>query len=688
MTTKKSTPEYQSNIDVTQRINRIYDHLYANSPVRTPSGIAREVGKLLHVAMFIEQESPRLWGEEFGCAPAFSFSNAEVRRLASCGDNRYIQVARDVREQFERMNKEWSLYARDEKMVLSDADIAYCCGELSGIVVSDPTRDIFGDALEIFRGQWAKRASGQFFTDPLVTSLAMKLIDFDPRRGDDLVDLCSGTAGFLLAGLNHIRYLLEQDGELDEKELVKLASGGLKGQEIDQEVCEIANATLAARLGVHERSCVVVGDSLQSSFGHPEIKMGSHLCVATNPPFGTKITIKDREILNNYELSSPKGKLSNRAPDILFVEQNLRLVKLGEGRVAIVVPYQILSGPQTAYVREWILRHAQILAVVDLPADTFQPHTGTKGALLVLKRRVSPLASLNEIEDSRIFMSMPRWIGHDRRGRPVYRSLSDGSQSNDILSDFHEVESALQAFNRGGDPAEIHQESFQVKTSDILRDPEYRMNALFLRPRKRSHDLDHGSGKLAEKWEVKKIGDVVQRIFYPPRFKRSYVDKYAGAVPFLGGANISQLTITTNKWLRHDDPKLDELQVKAGWILITRSGSTGIVSIVPPAWDGYAMSEHIIRVVPDESEVSAAYLYSFLRTRYAQDILARGVFGSVIDEINPEFIGLIEMPIPKSEDVLNSLIGKTLEALSARNRAIELIEEAEEEINSRLLDSL
>ncbi len=688
MTERKLTPEYQNNIDITQRINRLYDHLYANSPVRTPSGIAREVGKLLHVAMFIEQESPRLWNEAFGRSPAFNFSNAEVRRLASCDGNIYSQVAHNVRQQFERMNGEWNLYELDEEMVLSDADIAYCCGELSGIVVSDPARDIFGDALEIFRGQWAKRASGQFFTDPLVTSLAMKLIDFDPRKGDDLVDLCSGTAGFLLAGLNHIRYLLEKDGELDEKELVKLASRSLKGQEIDQEVCEIANATLSARLGVYERSCVVVGDSLQSNFQHPEIEMGSHLCVATNPPFGTKITIKDRETLNKYELSSPKGKLSNRAPDILFVEQNLRLVKPGEGRVAIVVPYQILSGPQTAYVREWILRHAQILAVVDLPADTFQPHTGTKGALLVLKRRARPLASLDEIEDSSIFMSMPRWIGHDRRGRPVYRSLSDGSQSNDILSDFHEVEAAFEEFTRNGNPTEIHQESFEVKTSDILRDPEYRMNALFLRPRKQSHDLDHSSGELAKAWDVKKIGDVVQKIFYPPRFKRSYVDKYVGAVPFLGGANISQLTITTNKWLRHDDPKLDELQVKAGWILITRSGSTGIVSIVPQAWDGYAMSEHIIRVVPDESKVSAAYLYSFLRTQYAQDILARGVFGSVIDEINPEFIGLIEMPIPKSEDVLNALVDKTLEALSARNRAIELIEEAEEEINSRLLDSL
>ena len=64
--------------------------------------------------------------------------------------------------------------------------------------------------LKTIRGQWAKQVGGQFFTDSLVTKLAMTFLDFDPRKGDDLVDICSGTGGFLLAGLNHIRELLKK----------------------------------------------------------------------------------------------------------------------------------------------------------------------------------------------------------------------------------------------------------------------------------------------------------------------------------------------------------------------------------------------------------------------------------------------------------------------------------------------
>jgi restriction endonuclease S subunit len=109
---------------------------------------------------------------------------------------------------------------------------------------------------------------------------------------------------------------------------------------------------------------------------------------------------------------------------------------------------------------------------------------------------------------------------------------------------------------------------------------------------------------------------------------------------------------------------------------------------VPKAWDGYAMSEHIIRIVPDRDKLDPSYIYSFLRTHYAQDILARGVFGSVIDEITPEFIGSISMPIPKSEKILENLVSKTARGLCARDEAIELLSASEEEINSRLLDQL
>lgn len=683
-----------STADLQQRIDRLYNHLYANAPVRTPAGIANEVGKILHTAIYIEEMTVKANGP----SPAFLFQSYHLKRIFQSDQSLCEEVAKSVRDNFSKMNKGWGLYPGEEQILLSDSDIGFTCGQLSGVVVSDRNRDVFGDALEIFRGQWAKREGGQFFTDQRVTSLALALLDFDPRKGDDLVDICAGTGGFLLAGLNRIRALLEADSPEGgvETELLAFASSSLKGQEVDAEVGEIANATLKSRLSSVARPFVAIGDSLNPSAfdsAHKRIRYNSHLCAATNPPFGTKITVKDINILSSYELARTQqrptasalfegaAKVSNRAPDTLFIEQNVKLLKPGAGRLAIIVPYQILSGPQTLYIREWLLRHTDIVASIDLPADTFQPHTGTKAGLLVVRRREEPLSDISKAADHDIFMSMPRWIGHDRRGNPVYKKLKDGTHTGEILSDFDGAERAFWAFQRGEIPSKEHPESFKLKLSDILADSNLHLNALFYR---RHGQVNRQIKKESKEWRYVKVRDVVERIFYPTRFKREYVDYYEGAVPFLGGSNISQMIITTDKWLRHDNPNLESLKVRAGWILITRSGSTGIVSSVPPAWDGYAMSEHIIRIVPNHEKLDSHYLQAFLRTPYAQDIISRGVFGSVIDEITPEYIGEMEIPVPRSDVTMKRVVSMMKKAEAARNTAIETLTETVDDLNQEL----
>ncbi|HEX7415543.1 MAG TPA: N-6 DNA methylase, partial [Bacteroidia bacterium] len=234
----------ENNISELQsKVNSIYNHLYANSFKRTPHGISIEVGKVLHTGMFIEEKNKD--------KTAFSFSHSQLNEFKS--DEVLINAFADnIHKMFSSMNKAWNFYEKDDKIILSNFDLAYTCCQLNGLPLSDTTRDIFGDTIEIIRGQWAKQVGGQFFTDSLVTKLSMTFLDFDPRKGDDLVDICSGTGGFLLAGLNHIRELLEKDGEKNiEAKLVSLAKKSLKGQEIDSDVCQIANATLATRLGKH-----------------------------------------------------------------------------------------------------------------------------------------------------------------------------------------------------------------------------------------------------------------------------------------------------------------------------------------------------------------------------------------------------------------------------------------------------
>ncbi|MBD3892164.1 N-6 DNA methylase [Olleya marilimosa] len=673
-----------NNVKLQKAITNIYNHLYANSEKKTPHGISKEVGKILHTGMYLEEYTLN--------KPAFVFTKTEEKNTLEKNNKAF---SKSIHLHFKDMNDKWAIYDKSDTIKLKDFDIAYTCIQLNGIEITNPKKDVFGDSLEIFRSQWAKQAGGQFFTDSLVTRLSMKLLEFDPRKGDDLIDICSGTGGFLLAGLNHIKSLLdiEKVSKKDiEKEIVELARKSIYGQEFDKEVCSIANSTLKSRTGDNSHTFVTQGDSLEKEYfsnSKNRIKFNSHKCIAGNPPFGTKITIKDTNVLENYELARVKArqndnspsKITSRAPDILFLEQNVKLLVPGEGRLSLVVPYQILSGPQTLYIRKWLLKNTIITSVIDLPADTFQPHTGTKGCLLTLVRRKEPITHIDDLDDYNIFMSTPKWIGHDRRGNPVFKKTIEGIATDEILTDFPEVEKAYSLYLKGENFEKIHQESFIVSLSDILETSLFQLNAQF-------HKTSHFDNKQFNKkdWHTYKLKDLTERIFYPGRFSRGYVEYYPGAIPFYGGKEIIQMVTDGTKWISHNHYKIKELEVKTGWILITRSGTTGVVSIVPDAWNGYAMSEHVIRVVPKKGKISPFYLLAYLKTKYCQNLIAKGVYGSVIDSITPEYIGNIEIMVPKDKKMYESIVKKSEMSELERNNALTHSQESINALNDILVN--
>lgn len=657
-----------------KQVEKLYDHLYANGSVRTPESICSEVCKVLHTAQFLEETN------EKECA--FSFNRSEKDAiLQSGGTSSASGISETMRRAFSQMNTSWELYSSDDSLLLSDSDISYACACLNGIQISTPDRDVVGDSVEIFRTQWTKRNGGQFFTDQQVTNLAIDLLGFSPLKGESLVDPCAGTGGFLLAAVGKLRELLEEaqgDSET-EAELHRLAPTAICGGEVDGEISRMANASLSARLGGISSTLVSNCDSLSPE--NSALQLDSFDCSASNPPFGTKITIKDPKVLRQFELpylrnKTGGGKPASLPPDILFLEQNIRLVRPGSGRIAIVLPYQIFSGPATRYVREWLLRNLKVNAVIDLPPETFQPHTGTKTCLLVGSRRSKPSKSLASVRPYKIFMSVPKWIGHDRRGRPVYRKAEDGSSTEQILTDIQEVYTAYKAFRSGKLPEDHHKESFILDASRVLGDPDLHLNAKYHAHSKwlelaNSTSLANSSNN----WSQVRLGDVTERVFCPGRFKRNYISQGENAVPFLGGTNTSQFVVETSKFLSDRDPILDQVRVSEGWILVTRSGSTGIVSVVPKSWDGWAISEHVIRIVPNAKKIDPAYLYAYLKTEHAKTQLAQGVFGSVIDEITPEYIENLTVWIPKSEAKHRKISKKVREGERMRSKALQAIVE-------------
>lgn len=657
------------NLALQSRIKSIFDFAYANSSIRVPATTCKEVGKILHAGMYAEEVEKKI--------PAFNYESTVLKRLNGSSTREANDVAREVNTLFEKMNKKWGFYK--EEILFKPQEIGFIVGKLNDLYISDPKTDVFGDALELFRSTWAKQEGGQFFTDQRVTRLSIKMLRFDPTNGDDLVDICAGTGGFLLAAFNHIQELVQSAGGTEQK-IAQLAAKSLKGLEIDSDVASLGNATITARTGEYSLAVISQANSLDASLYISKkslIRESSHRCVATNPPFGANTPVRDETLLAHYELARVRGfaasgfrastKLHPRSPDILFMERNVKLLKPGEGRAAIITPYQILSGPQSRYIRDWLIRNTIIEAVIDLPSETFQPHTGTKTALLLIRRRERPMLEAHHAEDTSVFMATPKWIGHDRRGKPVYKIDINGAQLDEILTDFDQVEKAYEGFLYGKDPSSIYTECFSVAASQIIADPLLRLNA---QPYKPSVHSSRSTSTDSKKWKFLRLGDVVERVFYPGRFKRNYIEESDGAVPFLGGSNITELISRTDKWFHRDDPRVKSLEVRPGWILITRSGTTGIISSVPEEWDRFTMSEHVIRVVPDSQKLNPYYLLAFLRTKSCQEQIKKGVFGSVIDEISPEFIADIKVPVPRKAGVVEQISKLIEDAEIARNQAI------------------
>jgi type I restriction enzyme M protein len=98
--------------------------------------------------------------------------------------------------------------------------------------------------------------------------------------------------------------------------------------------------------------------------------------IATNPPFGTKIKIDEEDLLSQYQAVSWRWDYdddrgfwsrstrlqSKVAPEILFIERVVRLLKPGTGKACIVLPNGILGNPDDEYIRQWLLKSCEILA--------------------------------------------------------------------------------------------------------------------------------------------------------------------------------------------------------------------------------------------------------------------------------------------------------------------------------------
>ncbi len=171
----------------------------------------------------------------------------------------------------------------------------------------------------------------------------------------------------------------------------------------------------------------------------------------------------------------------------------------------------------------------------------------------------------------------------------------------------------------------------------------------------------------------KKLADVTESIFIPPRFKRVYVEKEHG-VPFLQGSHIVHFEPADLKYLsRAAHKRLERWIIKEGWILVTCSGTIGRVTIALPQWNNWAASQHILRIVPlANGPCPPGYIYAYLKSELGQAQF-NGIYGAVVDELTAEHVEDILIPVPETpeqHDAVKSINDLALESMRTKELAL------------------
>ncbi len=259
---------------------------------------------------------------------------------------------------------------------------------LQGISLNQTDLDVKGVAFERFLGNFFKGEIGQFFTPREVVEFMVDMVT--PHHENLILDPACGSGGFLLHAMDYIRKQASDYYEEGSREHYThwhdFAEKRLFGIEVNDSIARVAKMNMIIHDDGHSNvisnDALVGFDNLYNQ--HREFEEDKFDVILTNPPFGAVIKQSELPYLKNYELG--KGNASQKT-EILFLERCFDFLKWETGKLAIILPDGILTNSSLQYVRDYIERHFQILAVVSLPQIAFSHYgAGVKTSILFLRK--------------------------------------------------------------------------------------------------------------------------------------------------------------------------------------------------------------------------------------------------------------------------------------------------------------
>ena len=217
-------------------------------------------------------------------------------------------------------------------------------------------------------------------------------------------------------------------------------------------------------------------------------------------------------------------------------------------------------------------------------------------------------------------------------------------------------------------PTKIQPEpaAWSVSVEEIFSDDGLRLDAGHFDP-DTALDLDCETAPLSDWAEVRFIRDRGQKVFT--------TEQVSETRPYLNATDFQALLSFAKGPERFismvSDLDFDAFLIRAGWLLVTRSGTLGRVFYVTERFDGWFASDDLIRVIPNRPE-TAGYLYAWLSTPLAQKQILREGYGGQIDHIDDTHLRTVPVPC-LSDDAVGRIASKVTQGMKRRDAALRTI---------------
>jgi type I restriction-modification system DNA methylase subunit len=238
--------------------------------------------------------------------------------------------------------------------------------KLHSLDLSQSNYDAMGNAYEdVIQGSMTGKVLGQFFTQPLLKNMMVKLID-PQMHPDGKIETCGdptmGTGGFLITYLQHVLKQAKTQNITPDWNFIK--TEGLYGKEKEPDTFQLAALNMLISTG-HMFENIELGDSIRV----PITKKFDN--ILANPPFGIK-GLNYSDFYSPLKFQYTPIKTNNAVS--LFIQSIVYMLKI-DGKCAVVIPYgqDLFSKTNTVLIaiREYLMKTCDLKEIIILPSHIF-----------------------------------------------------------------------------------------------------------------------------------------------------------------------------------------------------------------------------------------------------------------------------------------------------------------------------